>query len=385
MQMAERTSADSEVSISGEVTIEAVTDHAVFLGLAPAWDALAAQVDPSSFFLRHDWAAAAWAWREREGRPLVLLVRDCGELIGIIPLLEDAAGTRRATLAWLAVPDNQEADLVAPPAERARVAGALARWLAAHRSRWSRLALTQIPVDSPSLPALCAALESRGMPVRTERSGTNYAIELDGTWEDFYRTRSRRLKKGNNLVANRLRRAGSIELVRLSGDQITAAVGQTLRSLSASSWKQATATTFDRPAPGAFLDTLITRGQGGDWLVAWLLHLDGEPIASELHIEHGGRAHALRADYAEHAAELSPGTYLNWKVIEQLFDSDLRRYELGPGANPYKQRWTEGGIALATLDAWPPTAAGRMAALWTCRLRPAAARLRDQLRRPASG
>jgi CelD/BcsL family acetyltransferase involved in cellulose biosynthesis len=168
--------------------------------------------------------------------------------------------------------------------------------------------------------------------------------------------------------------------VRLSGNDITPDIGDTLRQLSAASWKQNTGTTFDNSAPSAFLDTLIEHGRREGWLVVWLLTLDDRTIASELHVEYGGRAHALRADYAEDAAELSPGSYLNWKIIERLFDSDLYRYELGPGSNPYKQRWTEHGIAMATLNAWPPTMRGRMSACWHLQLRPALAGIKQRIR-----
>lgn len=381
MQAADDRAGAGRVNGAPETIVETVSRHEAFLRLGGAWNALAARADPSSIFLRHDWAAAAWAWRRQEGNPLILLVRRRGELVAIAPLLELEAGHRHVTLSWLSVPDNQEADLISAPDTREAAARALAGWLATHRARWSRLSLAQMPAESPTLPPLLAALREQGIPASAARSGINYAIELEGTWEDFYRTRSRRLKKGNNLVANRLRRAGTIELARLTGADITDAVGETLRALSASSWKQATATTFDHPGPGAFLDTLLERGRRGHWLVVWLLHLDGEPIAGELHLEHGGRAHALRADYLEHAAELSPGTYLNWKIIERLFETDLQRYELGPGGNPYKQRWTEDGLPLVTLDAWPPTTAGRLAAFRERRVRPALSRLGRAVRR----
>lgn len=361
--------------------VEAVTSHDRFLALRDEWGALRTRDPRASIFLHHAWADAAWAWRVHEAAPLLLLVRRSSDLKGIVPLCRHRTHGRAYELSWLSVPDNQEADLVCAPGDRETVVEALAGWLARTRRYWSRLTLAQLPADGPTLPALLAALEAHGMPAAGREAERNPFIDLTTGWEAFYGTRSRRLKKGNNLIANRLQRAGAVTVDRVTGEDVTPAIGETLRQLSAASWKQATRTTFDHPGPGAFLDTLIERGRAEGWLVVWLLTLDGETIASELHLEYAGRAHALRADYAEHAGELSPGSYLNWKIIERLFESALDRYELGPGTNPYKQRWTEEGLPLATIDAWPPTAIGRLKALWHLRLRPALVRLKRRTRR----
>ncbi len=376
-----RSKETSHLHAAPATEVETITAREQFLALRDEWKALAALDPRTSIFLQHEWLDAAWAWKAHEGRPILVLVRQGGTLRGAIPLVRERTAWGGTRLSWLAVPDNQEADVVCAPGDAETVLGAFADWLTTRpRPRWSHLNLSQLLHDNVTRSALLAALSARGCPVVVRNSDTNPCIDLTTDWESFYSGRSRRLKKGNNLMANRLHRAGTVDVVRLSGNDITPDIGDTLRQLSAASWKQNTGTTFDNAAPSAFLDTLIKHGRREGWLVVWLLTLDGRTIASELHVEYGGRAHALRADYAEDAAELSPGSYLNWKVIERLFDSDLHRYELGPGSNPYKQRWTEDGIAMATLHAWPPTMRGRMSACWYLQLRPALAGIKQRIR-----
>lgn len=379
-------SAERGRTLAGQpAELNVVRDYDSFLTLREEWEALASRLAQPSVFLRHAWADAAWAWRGQEGEPLVAVARREGKIIGIAPLLLQKAPPGKPELSWLSVPDTQEADLICAPDDREAVAGALADWLTTTDIRWSRLSLAPLPADSPSFPVLRAALEARGVPTMIRGAGVNGSIDLTPGWESFYRSRSRRLKKGNNLIANRLQRAGTVEVSRLTGEAITPEIQEIIRELSAESWKQITRVTFDQPGPGAFLDTLIEHGRAGDWLVVWLLTLDGDPLASELHLEHGGRAHALRADYTERAADLSPGSYLNWKIIERLFESGLSRYELGPGENPYKQRWTNDGLELAAIEAWPATSIGRLKALWHRRLRPGLAGLKSRWRRLVPG
>lgn len=49
----------------------------------------------------------------------------------------------------------------------------------------------------------------------------------------------------------------------------------------------------------------------------------------------------LRADFDDEYSDSSPGTLLNWRIIEQLFGRDASYYALGPGSNAYKARWVE--------------------------------------------
>jgi CelD/BcsL family acetyltransferase involved in cellulose biosynthesis len=294
-------------------------------------------------------------------------------------LVQYPARGRRFSLSWLSIPDNQEADLICAPEDSETVAFGFGYWLRSFSPRWSKLLLDQVRSTSPTIPALLAAFKAHGMPVARSGSSRNLAIGLGKDWETYYQTRSRRLKKGNNSIANRLQRAGMVEIKRLIDNELDQEVEETIIALSKGSWKHETGATFDYPAPKAFLNSLFQHGREGNWLVVWLLTLDGEPLASELHIEFKGRAHALRADFAEKAAHLSPGAYLNWKIIERQFNSNLHRYELGPGDNPYKQRWTDEEITLMGIEAWPPTWRGRVKALWSLYLRPALARLKQRL------
>ena len=61
----------------------------------------------------------------------------------------------------------------------------------------------------------------------------------------------------------------------------------------------------------------------------------------EYQLRYQNQVHALRADFDEQYSKQSPGAYLNWKIMENLFSSGIQTYFMGPGKNPYKLRWSE--------------------------------------------
>lgn len=369
-------------------TVRWVRDEAGFDALHADWNRLCAAMPQATVFQRHEWHGAAWQWQRHTHTLAIAVVETAGVPIGIAPLAATRVAAGRAlpglrVLEFLAVPDSQYCDVLAAPTDLPLVARMVAQALRQAAEDWDELRLRLLDAQSPTPSALHAALQAAGLrPALDSTDASNPAIDLGGGWLDYYATRTRRLKKGNNLIANHLQKAGTIELDRchgvLDGAQ-TDRLLDTLTRVSGASWKQRTGNTLDQPGPRAFFARLTRAAGAHGWLSVWLLRLNGEVIATEYQLCFGGRVHALRADFDPAYDTLSPGTYLNWKMLEASFDGTHTQYLFGPGDNPYKQRWAQHAVALASLRAWSPSLRGRLRHAWCQHLRPLAKRL---LRRP---
>lgn len=377
-----RQAASISADIPPERRVTAIRDYNHFATLHGDWNRLASTHPAPSRFLSFEWTDAAWQWCRHEGSPLILAATIGGRLVGLLPLLERrrrrfGLGGRR--LQSLVIPDNQAWDLIAAAPDVEAVAALFADWLARHADLWRELRLRLLRADSPGTAALYQALRRRRLDPTLDTIGPNYVIPVTGSWEAYYRTRSRRLKKGNNLIANHLAGVGEPRLEWRRGNDVDAATLDLLAELSTASWKRDTGTTLDHPGPAAFFRRLGEHGLGADWLSVWILWLDDRPLAAELQLLDGNRVHGLRADYREDATDLSPGTYLNWKITEGLFGQGFATYYLGLGENPYKRRWTNDGPPLQRLTAYSPRPLGRALRLLSGRLLPAIRGLRERI------
>ena len=152
-------------------------------------------------------------------------------------------------------------------------------------------------------------------------------------------------------------------------------------AISAHSWKHVTGTSLDRAGPQAFIRELTESAFAEGWLSVWCLRLDGRPVAMEYQLLRDGHIHALRADFDDQYQSISPGSYLNFRMLERLFDGQHRRYYMGPGNNPYKSRWSETGDPVQTLTSYAPTMRGRAGELWS-EVKPRLRTWRDRLTAP---
>ena len=73
----------------------------------------------------------------------------------------------------------------------------------------------------------------------------------------------------------------------------------------------------------------------------WVLYFDDAPVAMEYQMDYEGNIFALRSDFDEAYRSFSPGSYLSWQMLIQLFRANGTTYFLGPGENEYKKKWAE--------------------------------------------
>jgi CelD/BcsL family acetyltransferase involved in cellulose biosynthesis len=355
---------------ASEIVLARITDWSAFGPLRAEWNALVSECARPSVFLTHEWFDAAWQWKGRESGLSILCARRAGRLVGALPLVASRRASRsgiRRVVESLAVPDTQLFDMLALPDERERVADRFADYLAERQGEWDMLDLNYLPEGSVVGTALEGALRGRGNRLAVEAPGTNPYLDLDGTWEAYYATRTRSLKKANNLAANRINKAGDVRIRWLEPGVVDAArVGEmvdALVSVSSRSWKRETGNSLDNPGPQAFIRRLSELAAGRGWLSVWTLDLDGTPVAMEYQLAFEGSVYALRADFDAAFGEASPGSHLNRVLMERLFGGRFKRYYMGPGENAYKLRWTERSETLQHVIAYARTARGRLAAL----------------------
>ena len=367
-----------------DLTIQCLSDPVMLAGRQKEWDQLASSLDGHQCFHHYAWFDAAWAWRRLQDWKLkILFFYHQDTLVGICPLMLGITRYRAIpvrTLEFLTTPDTQFCDIICHRDKIQEVCEALAEWLKEASTPWTELNLSHIPATSPTCNCLRNALSRRGINAMLSRLGGNPYIELDKSWQTYYSTRSRRLKKGNNLVANKLSKSGTLSIQWLrgqTGDPPLEKVLADVIQISAHSWKQTTGLSLDRDGPGAFIHSLSSHAHNRGWLSVWILRLDDQPIAMEYQLIHNGIVYALRADFDESYGHLSPGTYLNWQLLKALFGEGLKRYYMGPGNNAYKQRWMEGAQDLCRLTAYNRTATGWLWLMLHTRILPMARNIKS--------
>jgi CelD/BcsL family acetyltransferase involved in cellulose biosynthesis len=357
---------DQSASKSSLRTSE-VVDVSELQALRPAWSRLADLVAHSSVFLTFEWVDAAWEWLGKDHELRVVCCFDESELVGLAPLCRRSGRkylARTRELSLIEIPDSQLCDVIS----RADMAEEVVNSTLAHLKNdktWDVLRLPKLEPTACLAQFAIPVSQRLKMPSEIIATDANLEVEMAEGWESYYATRSRRLKKGNNNIRNRINGTANEVTTLWSRDNNDIEVAELLeefKKVSASSWKKDTGLTLDQSGPSSFIDRLSKHALEQDWHSLWALKLDGRIVATEYQIVYKGVVSALRADYDPDVADLSPGSYLNWQLLQRLDGSDLRHYRMGPGSNQYKFRWSNKTTPLQEVLIYNRTLVGRY--LW---------------------
>ncbi len=320
-----------------------------FENLHEIWDVLWESRDKKTIFSTYEWSHAAWLWRENTASLYILLFMSGSKHVGLIPLIScdyTMYGTKVKVLEILSVPDNQICEALVVPGYEDSVVKALVNYLLKNKSSWDLINLRKLCPDDFLMERCLSGMKGVLSTGNYDELDCVPTIFLDKSWDDFYKTKSRRMKKSNNNIRNRLHKNfREVKIMHYCSryhqqHDLQHAYSEYL-NVARNSWKNEKLKALYSSNALDFLDRITQYAIKKGWLSIWLLYLDSTPVAGEYQLIDRGRVYALRSEYHKSYSDYSPGSYLNWKILEKSFGLGYITYEMGPGDMEYKIRWSE--------------------------------------------
>ncbi len=326
--------------------VQIIRDKEGLLALSEQWDALSAGRGSLSPALSHDWFAC---WVDAFGEPVELLVvaaYEGGSLAGVAPLCLSESTHR-------GIPCRQVRFLYNRHGPRCTF---LVREGRAEYCRvlleailefgdWDLAVLENIPEESclselEREGKLARALGGRFWSLR-RRTMSSPLLRIRGSWEEFYSSRPRSLRRSLRSKEKRLFAAGEVSIEHHTDSGSALAAMDTLFRVGERSWKAAKGRAIGSDAGSRAFYTRLAETFGAHGQVSvWLMHLGGEPAAFEFHITRDATVQALRAEFDEKYRGLGVGSILDREIVKRLFELGFREYDMGGEADFYKLRWT---------------------------------------------
>jgi CelD/BcsL family acetyltransferase involved in cellulose biosynthesis len=318
--------------------------------LAPQWDEVLSGSETCTPFLSHDWVVS---WLETFGadhQPWILLLSDAQGVCGIAPLALSRRGVGplryrvleligTGPLRFLGMGLSDRSDLLLRR-RHAECVGRVLEHLQEHRSRWDVMDLRFVPIDSTTVALLRQHAAGRGFTYWQAVSDYSPYLPLDGSFEDYLRSRSANFRSGLKRKLKRLHALQGAEFELDAGEKAPLRALEAATEVSLASWKaqEGSALLLHRNVH-AFLTRLLPRLQARNGLYLSLLHVDGEPIAHELGFRFNNRLWFYDHAYKTNRGKLSPGYLLTAKIIERAWAEGLEEYDFLRGNENYKRGW----------------------------------------------
>lgn len=345
-----------------------------------AWSGLA---EPAgAVYVSPEWYLP-WLEADRD-RPLIVVVRDGAEVVGVLPLVRRGSALRFAG-------DRAGDDffpLVAEGADRREVLAAIGHALARERG-WSRLIARHQRVGADWLEGVAAGLPRRHAQVSRPVDPRPVITPPGGGFDGYLANLRRSVRKETRRRRRRLEEPGDVVTTMVGdGDDLGAAIDELL-ALHDLRWSKRGGSDIragERAATRAFARAAAGRG----WLRLWLMRVGGRPGAAEMAVRVGPRQVHVMAGFAPELAPRGVGIVLMSHALEEAIESGAAEIDLGGGASTYKLDYATGTTAFEHVTLLPASSPRRYALAAWLAVRSAAvrampggltARLRDLKRR----
>jgi CelD/BcsL family acetyltransferase involved in cellulose biosynthesis len=304
------------------------------------WDKLA--VDANMPFCAPAWLLAWWRYAAPpEAQLRLIAVHDGDRLVGVGPFY--AVPWRAGLWTWslLGTDTTSRIEPLADASSRGRVAQALAEAIARGSPPPGRVRLEGLPLESPWPAALRVDWPARRSPWHHREPPTpSPFVELDEDFDAWLASRSSNFRQQMRRSRRKLDKDGFTFRVASTADEIKADLADFER-LHNARWDFRGGSTALTPGT---LDMLAEAGRelvDRDRFTLLSLERDGRVISSHLFVAAGDEISYWNGGFDVDFGSYKPSMVALVEALRVGIEQGRRRFDLGPGPQAYKYRFTD--------------------------------------------
>lgn len=314
-------------------------------GIRADWDKLLQGVPTASIFSTPEWLLS-WFAAYGAGRQLFTVAfYDRSEgIIGLAPLTITLQRTPVGHMRVLQLlgdgsNDSDNLEILAIPGREREVVSSLCDLLVSERGRWDMASFNTMPADSPMCRELRLELKRRHWMTHAD-SHSCCAIPLPATWENYLQRQSPNERGKIRNLCRRLEKKYRVQYIRCCQPDELEDRLQQLFTLHSKRWQEkGQAGSFVVPERRTFYrllsSVLLNRGS----IELWILELNETPVAVQYALRHRKIVYFLQEGFEPELKTERVGHVLRARVLRELIESGVRRYDFLAGVTDSKLRW----------------------------------------------
>jgi CelD/BcsL family acetyltransferase involved in cellulose biosynthesis len=337
-------------------SIERINNNDALDAIGPEWNALLKESRSDCIFLTHEWLGSWWKHLSGNRKLRILIIRDGGKLIGILPVAQRPPSYARMmprVLEFLGsgVIGSDYLDVIAAPDREEEVLDAFAHHLTA---AGLMLQFSQLRRSDCLAARLAQKLGSRDWATTDVKINVCPYIPLQGhTWESYLTS------LGSSQRYNLLRRIRNLEKLEGYRFERNTPLDVVIR-LHKKRWEDrgGISEAFQDDAIVAFHRDFVQRAAERGWLRLLSLWVKDDPAAALYGLRYGSRFYFYQSGFDSAFSKQSVGLVMMGLAIKTAIEEGAEEYDLLHGEEEYKFHWARETRELGRIEAFPPHVSG---------------------------
>ncbi len=324
-------------------------DESGFEALKSEWNDLLRRSRFDTIFLTWEWQTTWWRYLGAQRGPLYLVAaREAGRLIGILPFYGTEDGAQKAMNVVGCIEVADYLDLIVEAGQEEVVYAAFLAWLAGPDApSWDVVDLCNQPAPSLAHSRLPEMAIVAGFKAGVLQEDVCPIIPLPASdcpdgWEQYLESLDKKERHEIRRKLRRIEREAPDTVLRFvgTGDDLTAAMDH---FIALHRYSRADKHAFMTDEMQAFFRALAATLAEQGWLQLSFLEVAGQPVATYLCFDYGGRILVYNSGYDPAAVpQLSPGWVLLSRLIQHAISLGRTYFDFLQGNEDYKHRF--GGV-----------------------------------------
>lgn len=320
---------------------EIITSYKQFKLIKDQWNELVSNSDQDHIFFTHEWFDCWWQAFGFKQQLYIIILKEQDKLVAIAPFMlkkKIIRGLPVKIIQFMANDDSPRCDIITPKnfAKVEKIFILFTDILINSKSKWTLVFLENIERDSATIRSFKKIFKERRIKYVCDSKLSSPWISINGDWDTFYSALKRRAKMTVNNVRNRIQKLGEVKIEEFGDAE---KMGE-MAAISKKAWKYQEGKSYlNRDDRTMFFEQLSRVAQEQGWLLIWILYISDRPVAYEYHLRYDRKEIALLAEFDLDYYKCSPGAFLDYNIVKQLFESDIREYDLGGSLDQYKKKW----------------------------------------------
>jgi hypothetical protein len=208
------------------------------------------------------------------------------------------------------------------------------------------VALANVATDDP-LYTLARTTPPWPCRDRSPHVEPRWTAAVPDSLDAFMQARSRKTAKNLKYYGNRLRKQHDVDVRLYTREEDLETVRRDLETVARNTYQRGMGVGFT----GDDVERELMRlGMRNDWFRAWVVYLDGAPVAFWHGYVTGGRFGTQSPGFDPEFAKLSVGIFALGQMLETLCaDERVNLLDFGSGDAEYKRSYSDGSVEEATL------------------------------------
>ena len=327
----------------GSYSVTVIDTLRGWAGIGKNWDDLLTESGSNAIFLTWEWL---YTWAEcflgADRQLFILAVYKGDDLFGVAPwCIHDTRclGLLKRQIEFLGAPEtgSDYLDVFIKRGKEKEVTRCIYRFLFHEASAlWDGLALHEIPSESLFLLHFLTQIAEEGKYAELQAGSFSPCVGLPQSRGPFLDHLSPNRRQQFRRHYRILQRRGNVTHHSVRSENVTLVL-KDCRRIYEQRWHKA-------DAVFSFLEKVISRSEGKDWIEVDLLDVSGENIASLVHLRYENTLsmYLMAVDHSFDKS-ISIGNILVWLAIERGISEGISAYDFLKGSEDYKFHWADSG------------------------------------------